>query len=236
MEYTLVWNFFDKIYCISVNERRDRRKSARREFGKVGLLDRVEFINVEKHPENPEQGIYESHILCMKKGLTAGAETILIFEDDILFKNFSGTTLLKSCAALQTLPEWNAFFLGCMVSSIEKTSWEPLVKVRYQCLTHAYALSSDFAKHLVTIPWQGIPYDGLLKQENSSFYALCPMPAFQSNSPTDNHTVKIDKMRRLLGGLQRLQSINEWFHHNKKTIIIIHVAVLLLAFLACVSR
>lgn len=232
MEYTQAWNFFDKIYCISVKERRDRRQSARLEFAKVGLLDRVEFVIVDKHPANPEQGIYESHILSMKKGLAAGAKTILFFEDDIIFHHFSETRLEKSCAALQKIQNWNALYLGCMVSRIEQTSCTALVRIRYQCLTHAYALTSDFARHLTTIPWQGIPYDGLLKKEGNNFYAISPMQAFQSNSPTDNHTLRIDKIRRILGGLQRLQRLNEWFHRYKKTIIIAH-ALFLLAVIAC---
>jgi GR25 family glycosyltransferase involved in LPS biosynthesis len=229
VEYAQAWNFFDKIYCISVNERTDRRKTARREFAKVGLLNRVEFVLVAKHPVNPEQGIYESHILCMRKALEAGAETILLFEDDIIFHNFSPKKLQDCCAALQPFPDWNALFLGCMVSNIEKTFCKKLIKIRYQCLTHGYALTSTYARHLAQIPWQGIPYDGLLKNENNHFFAMHPMPAFQSNSPTDNQTLHMDRMRRVLGGLQRLQLVNEWFHLHKKTIIIAHVAGLILA-------
>ena len=37
------WDFFDRLYCISLREREDRRKSALQEFSKVGLADRVEF-------------------------------------------------------------------------------------------------------------------------------------------------------------------------------------------------
>ena len=232
MEYIQAWDFFDKIYCISVNERSDRRKTSRREFAGVGVLDRVEFVKVARHPLNAEQGIYESHILCMKKALAAGAETILLFEDDIIFHHFSAANLRQGCAALQSFPDWNVVFLGCMVNKIQKTSCEALVQIRYQCLTHGYGLTSNFARHLVQIPWQGTPYDGLLKNESSHFFAIHPMPAFQSNSPTDNKTLHLDKMRRVLGGLQRLQRLNEWFHLHKKTIIMAHAAGVILAGMA----
>ena len=74
------WEFFDKIYCISLNERADRREEAKRQFGKIGLLERVEFEIVEKHPHNIEQGIFESHLGCLEKGIRAGADAIAVFE------------------------------------------------------------------------------------------------------------------------------------------------------------
>jgi hypothetical protein len=53
------WAFFDKIYCISLDEREDRRQEARKQFGNVGLADRVEFVIVKKHPADNEQGIHD---------------------------------------------------------------------------------------------------------------------------------------------------------------------------------
>ena len=232
MEYACVWDFFDQIYCISVEQRRDRRRTARREFVRVGLLERVEFVLVARHALNPEQGIYESHQLCMRQGLAAGAETILIFEDDILFHGFDEEAVIQACQGLQEFPDWNAFFLGCIVRRLRKTPTRSLVRIRYQCLTHGYAVRRAFARRLVNIPWQGIPYDGLLKAENSHFFGLHPMIAFQSNSATDNQTVQIDRVRRLFGGLQRVQRLNELFHTHKKGIILSHGVVLALAVLA----
>jgi hypothetical protein len=72
-ESTVSWAYFDKIYCISLDERPDRREEAKTQFESVGLLERVEFVIVRKHPFDCEQGIFESHLLCMKKGLSAGA-------------------------------------------------------------------------------------------------------------------------------------------------------------------
>ncbi|MEX1349306.1 MAG: hypothetical protein AB1Z31_16390, partial [Desulfobacterales bacterium] len=58
------WDFFDKIYCITLDERADRRADATAQFEKVGLADKVEFVIVKKHPHNIEQGIFESHLTC----------------------------------------------------------------------------------------------------------------------------------------------------------------------------
>ena len=231
VEYNQAWDFFDAVYCISVRNRQDRRATARKAFAEVGVLPRVEFILVDKHPDNPEQGIYESHLLCMKKALAAGARTILLFEDDILFHNFSSVKLTQCCSSLARQPQWNALFLGCMVNGIRRTANPCLGRIRYQCLTHAYAVTADFARHLVTVRWQGIPYDGLLKNENSFFFALLPMPAFQNNSPTDNKTVQIDRFRRLFGGLERLQRLNSFYYLHKKSIFLSHIAAALLLWL-----
>jgi len=38
---TTPWDFFDRLYCISLKQREDRRQSAVEEFAKVGLADRV---------------------------------------------------------------------------------------------------------------------------------------------------------------------------------------------------
>ncbi len=230
------WDFFNKIYCISVRQRQDRRQSARLEFAAAGLLDRVEFILVEKHPENPEQGIYASHLLCMEKGLAAGADTILIFEDDILFSGFQESVLEDACQGLTGYPDWQGLFLGGIVSRIEKSGNRALVLIGYRCLTHAYAVSADFAEQIIRIPWQGIPYDGVLKRESEKaagrrrFFAVQPMFAFQSDSATDNKTVKIDRLRRILGGLQRLQRLNSWYYLRKREIFISHGIVVLLIF------
>ena len=85
---TAGWDCFDKIYCISLTERTDRRATARAQFESVGLSNLVEFVIIEKHPEGSERGCYESHMTCMGKGLAEGAERILIFEDDIVFDRF----------------------------------------------------------------------------------------------------------------------------------------------------
>ena len=42
------WAYFDRVYCISLEERPDRRAEATAQFTAVGLLSRVEFVIVKK--------------------------------------------------------------------------------------------------------------------------------------------------------------------------------------------
>nr|MBF0221428.1 glycosyltransferase family 25 protein [Desulfobulbaceae bacterium] len=219
------WSFFDKIYCISIDDRTDRRVEAKRQFASVGLLGRVEFVVVKKHAASPEQGCYQSHIACLQSALAAGAEHILIFEDDIIFKGFKDSTLQEVSCFLRENPNWNILFLGGIVRRSSKTTSKSVVKITYQCLSHAYAITRQFAERVVAKPWQGVPYDAFLAQLNQNFYAVYPSFSFQSNSPTDNKFF-IDTLRRLLGGLYFIQKANELFQRYKTPIIIGHILAL----------
>lgn len=217
------WLFFDHIYCISIDVRIDRRQQVTKELARVGLLERVEFIIVKKHPTNPEQGIFESHMHCINKGLASGGRHILIFEDDVFFRGFRAQTLREACLFLDNRLNWEVFFLGCLTTGSIPTETKSVVKVKYRCLAHAYAVNRPFAELLSRQTWQGIPFDDLLRQYNSDFFALYPMMAFQSLSRTDNQTVAVDRIRRLFGGLQFIQKSNELFQNHKMFIISAHL-------------
>jgi len=227
---TNYWDYFDKFYCISLNERSDRREDAKIQFAKIGLLGKVEFVLVKKHPHNSEQGIFESHMSCIKKGILAGANNIVVFEDDILFERFSPTVLKNCVDFLSTNPRWNVLFFGCLVSSSKKTGNKSVLKVKYRSLAHAYVLNHNFAKSLIKIPWQGKAYDAILHNVTDTFYLIYPSFAFQDNSRSDNSQfAQLDKFRRLCGGLRRIQKWNELYHRHKIIIIALHVFVILLA-------
>lgn len=223
------WDYFDKIYCISLEERSDRRKEVETQFDKIGLLDYVEFHIVKKHPYDSEEGIYESHMACMKKGLLAGADNILIMEDDILFDRFSPESLKQSIDFMRDTADWKAFFFGCLVSGSRKTRRKGVLKIKYRSLTHAYVLNRGFAELLVKKPWKKIAFDSVLKSNKDGFYAIFPSFAFQSNSPTGNSkSLRLDKFRRLCGGLQRIQKRNELYHRNRSMFIALHMLFILL--------
>jgi len=223
------WAFFDRIYCISVDDRHDRRDQAKREFAAVGLGERLEFVLVARHPDDPAKGIFESHLLCLKMGLAAGARHILIFEDDVFFRDFDPRILDEACSHLCGLKNWDALFLGAITSGSRKifviSGGGSLVRIQYRCLSHAYAVNAPFAQRLLAQEWSGIPYDGVLRRLNADFFAVSPMCAFQGLQESDNRTVMIDRVRRLFGGLPFIQKMNERYQNHKAVIIGAHVAV-----------
>ena len=223
------WDHFDKFYCISIDNRMDRRADATAQFKKVGLADKVEFVIVQKHPHNCEEGIFDSHMACIKKGLQAGAGNIVIFEDDILFDRFSPASLKNCVDFLSDSDHWNALFFGCLVSGSKKTANRSVLSIKYRCLAHGYVLNRKFAEALIQTQWQKIPYDDLLKNWPDNYYAVYPSFAFQSNSRTDNtRNPGLDKFRRLFGGLRRIQKWNEFYHRHKMPVIAAHIIVLLI--------
>jgi GR25 family glycosyltransferase involved in LPS biosynthesis len=232
------WHFFDKIYCISLESRRDRLMEARRQFASVGLAGRVEFVIVQKNIDDQVKGIFQSHMSCLTKGLAAGARHILVFEDDILFRDFTEQNLHEACRFLQETGRWDAFFLGCLTNGSTRTVSAAVAKVKYRCLAHAYALSRPFAERLVREEWSGIPFDELLRRNNDKFFALYPMCAYQGLAGSDNRTVALDWLRNLFGGLPFIQRGNEVFQNNKPLIFSLHLlfAALALAFLTLYIR
>ena len=114
------WDFFDRIYCISLEEREDRRQAAAVSFAKVGLTGKVEFVLVKPHPSNIEQGMYESHMTCLRKGLEAGAKNIVVFEDDVIFDRFDAEHFNQCIQFLQENPNWKVLLLGALIRSSQK--------------------------------------------------------------------------------------------------------------------
>lgn len=226
------WAHFGKVYCISLEERKDRRMLAKEQFDAAGLSDRVEFHIAERDPHDCERGIYESHMACIRKGIASGAETIAIFEDDIVFDRITFESLGHCVSFLSTDTQWQALFFGCLVSGIKTTPHPSIVKIKYSSLAHAYVLKRNFAKTLSEKPWQGIAYDMFLKSFNGNYYAVYPSFAFQGDSPTDNNKhLLLDRFRRLCGGLCRVQKMNEFYHRNKVLVIALHVLLVLLGVL-----
>jgi len=218
------WNYFDKIYCISLDERSDRRQAAAIQFEKAGLTGRVEFVIVKKHPVNCEQGIFESHLQCIRKGLRANALTVVVFEDDIVFENFNPQHLNNSIQFLKSHDCWNILFFGCFVQSSQKTANRSVLKIKYRTLAHAYVMNRNFALIIAQQEWQGIAFDDLLHTYKDNLYAIYPCFAFQSDSRSDNpNFIYLDRFRRLCGGLKRLQKMNERFHRHKPIILCAHV-------------
>lgn len=223
------WDFFDRIYCVSLREREDRRKSASEEFLKAGLADRVEFVLGDRHPTDMEEGVYDSHMLCLRKGLEAGARNILIFEDDIGFDRFDAERLRSCTEWLKRHPEWKVLLVGALIRSSRKTDNPCVQKVTYQSLTHAYALNRHYAETLAYEPWQGIVNDTLFRPLTDGVYAVYPMCAFQKNISSDNYKYPaLVVIRRMLGGLKRIQKANEFYHRNKFGICVAHIAAVFL--------
>jgi hypothetical protein len=222
------WDFFDRIYCISLEERADRRQAAATSFAKVGLTGKVEFVLVKPHPLNIEQGMYESHMTCLRKGLEAGAKNIVVFEDDVIFDRFDAQHFNQCVNFLKENPHWKVLLLGALIRSSRKTTNPFIQKARYQSLAHAYALNSSYAATLAYQPWQGIVIDTIFRPLDDDLYAVYPMFAFQNDFTSDNDKKYkgLESFRRLCGGLEQIQKANEFYQRHKFGVIAIHILII----------
>jgi hypothetical protein len=231
------WNFFGRIYCISLEEREDRRKAAEASFSKVGLTGKVEFVIVKRHPCNVEQGMYESHLTCLRKGLEAGAESIVVFEDDVIFDRFDAERFKQCTQFLVEHPNWKVLLLGALIRSSRRTTNPFIQKVGYQSLAHAYAVNRPYAETLAYQPWQGIIIDTLFRPLTDHLYAVYPMFAFQNDFTSDNDKYQgLERFRRLCGGLERIQKANEFYQRHKLGVITAHIMILLSLLIVLLSR
>lgn len=228
------WDHFDQIHCITLRERQDRRRSAEAAFRRLGILDRVVFHVAERHPENPEQGIFESHQACLRKGLSAGARCIAVFEDDVVVERYCPRRLRRGVDHLAAGREWDLLLFGALVAHARRTSCPSLMQVQYRCLAHAYAVTAPLARRIADSPWRHEPYDAMVRRLASTCYMIYPAFAFQSDAATDNDRLRwLDRCRRACGGLRRIQKVNEWYHRHRWPVIAGHAvaAALLLAWL-----
>ncbi len=125
-----------------------------------------------------------------------------------------------------------SFAHRALIRSSCKTTNPCVQKVRYQSLTHAYALNRHYAETLAYEPWQGIVNDTLFRSLTDDIYAIYPMCAFQKKFTSDNYKYpKLVLIRRWLGGLKRIQKAIEFYHRHKFGIYAAHVIVILLALL-----
>ncbi|PKN52290.1 MAG: glycosyltransferase [Deltaproteobacteria bacterium HGW-Deltaproteobacteria-13] len=232
------WEFFDRIYCISLEGREDRRRAAAESFARVGLTGKVEFVLVQPHPQNIEQGMYESHMTCLRKGLEAGAKSIVVFEDDVIFDRFDAEHFQQCTQFLREHPDWKVLLLGALIRSSHKTSSPFIQKARYQSLAHAYALNRPYAETLAYQPWQGIVIDTIFRPLDNDLYAVYPMFAFQNDFASDNDKKYkgLERFRRLCGGLERIQKANEFYQRHKFGVITIHVVIILFILALLFSR
>lgn len=222
-----IWQRIDRIYCISLEDRKDRQASAKDQFARVGLHERVTFLFARRHPTDCEQGIFESNQTCLKMGLDAGARHILVFEDDVVFGRFNGSQLVPGIDYYLNTNACEILFLGCLVSGSRATGTPGVRRIQYRALTHAYLIRPSLARKIIDSPWDHIPYDVWLRNRMDNPFALYPAIAFQSNSPSDNSRHRtLEAIRRLFGGLRFIQMVNERYHRFRYAVIAAHLLVI----------
>jgi hypothetical protein len=142
-----IYDYFDKIYCISLEKRADRRVHFKENYPNLGVSDVTYWNAVDgtlvDAPATWEwtKGLYGctlSHAAVINDAIQHGYEAITVFEDDAVVSDKFLETALPIMKDLQG-KEWDMVIWGYI-------NLEPPVPVtdRYQRLTrnlHAHAIS-----------------------------------------------------------------------------------------------
>ncbi len=123
-------DYFDQIYIINLEFRKDRLAEMSAEFGKIGIDFHHPKINVFKaiRPESFEdwptqgaKGCYLSHIAVLKDARKNGYERIIVLEDDVNFVQYFNILMDETIQQLKKTTEngkpWDIFYGGHRVKN-----------------------------------------------------------------------------------------------------------------------
>jgi len=114
------FDYFDKIFCINLDERKDRWDSCLEKFSKWNIKTEVTRFSAVKYESNrlsnkycAKLGCSLSHLGVAKQAKEMGLNNYLAFEDDFIFR-FDGDELKnKFSNVINDLPEyWDGLYLG----------------------------------------------------------------------------------------------------------------------------
>ena len=148
--------YFEKIYCISLERRTDRRKKAHDHFSSLGIdfefFDAIDGkdIPISKGKLNQgEVGCILSHLSIYKKSIEDGIGDYLILEDDCEFH--PDINNLFPIFYKQIPDDWCLFYLGgnhnhTKIEMIDKN----IHRLHRTYTTHCYGVRKGFSEFLVS--------------------------------------------------------------------------------------
>lgn len=184
------WNkFFDIVKYINLDKRTDRKEQCEAELNRVGLV--AERFRAYEG-DNKHLAFNKSQWNCLNE--CKGYKSILILEDDVVFKNLDH--LLQ---ALSELPfDWDVIYFGANINGTQLERYsQHLFKIKNSFTTHAVAYSGKMAKYIVeNFPYHTNEYEkeGLMiydewlrvnVQEQFKCFLIHPMVAEQRVSYSD---------------------------------------------------
>lgn len=159
---------FDRIVCINLIERRDKKKYVQGVFDTMQI--RVEFFEAQKHPKGGRYGCFHSHICVIADAYAAGVRKLLVFEDDIMLApSFTNGAILQETVDFMQCPrqDWEYFQLGHFPIVDESLGLEPYFNakrvsgynhiIKFMGLsTHAYCINRKGMKKILESNWREV--------------------------------------------------------------------------------
>ena len=183
INYQHINNFVDKIYCINLKSRVDRKKNMIEHIKKYNI--KINFVDAIKHRIG-WIGCLRSHLKIIKEAQKKDYEKILIMEDDCRFNK-------KPIIDINKIPkDWKMLYLGYNIQKILETDYDNIENKRWvkmSCLAmHCYIIHKSSYKEIIElIKDEKEPIDVYIKKYhyNLKCYGIQPMLADQEVSYSD---------------------------------------------------
>ena len=153
----MIFDLFDKCFLINLDSEPERLRKVSLRLEKMNIpFTRISATVASPHlSRNPTLGLRGctlSHLAILKKAQAEGLSSVLIIEDDAIFRDDTVSRMASLSKNLKQLP-WGIFYLGYDECHPERT-WTAAPGIKtvsegYQ--THAYAVSA--AAYGKVTPW-----------------------------------------------------------------------------------
>jgi len=135
----------DRFVCINLLEREDRLQQAKKRFAEVGLSDLMTYFRVNRHPKGGRFGCYESHRSVIERAYIDGLNSVLIFEDDVLFNEGWEKVVDDANNFVKSGVPFDTLFLGSKILFVDEQTTPNIWRVK--CFeAHAYIVSRSGMK------------------------------------------------------------------------------------------
>lgn len=170
------FDFFDKIFYINLDSRPERKLAVEELFSKYGIkAERFPAIQLTpeqnenlrqdgcyfRGDERPEHARFTkscalSHLYVIFRAKLMGYKNVLIFEDDVVFREDILEELSLALEDLKKQERWDMFYIGCNPLKYKKvTDYLGMSKGALAC--HAYAVNNHFYDEVLKIPFRHLP-------------------------------------------------------------------------------
>lgn len=210
------FDFFDKIIYINLDSRPGRRVSMENLFNKYGIrAERFPAIQLTpeqnehlrqdgcyfRGDERPEHARYTksctlSHLSVILRAKLMRYKNVLVFEDDVIFREDIIEELSLALEDLKKQERWDMFYIGCNPLRYKKVT-DHLGMSKGALAAHAYAVNNHFYDTVLNIPFKHLPstdmyYHNLGVVESNRVYMAMQNLAWQAPSYSTLEETNVD--------------------------------------------
>lgn len=161
-----VYNAFDRVICINLSSRQDKKQSVSKVFKSLNIP--VQFYTAQpQSSKGGRYGCFHSHISVIKKAYDDGLDNILIFEDDVVpSPTYNEASIRKAISFLKTNKDHvDILQLGYFPVITESGTITPFINApfvdderTFMKITtagfHAYCLTNRGMHNIVNSDWK----------------------------------------------------------------------------------